>query len=79
MLERDIAQLRCPDCKSLNVKNSTDPFASKRLAKNWKKKRIPAKQIKNFGLQILKLEDTSRQHSKAFSRMNTNTYGNYKA
>lgn len=77
MLERDYGALRCPDCKSKTIKNSRDPFISKRLKKNLKKPRKQIKKIKNMGLQILILEDTSRTKKRAFAKVNTTNYKNY--
>ena len=78
LLDRDVAILHCPNCKSTHIRNSRDPFVTKKLKKNWAKPRKQLKKVKNFGLQILILEDTSRSASKGFSRCNTNTYENYK-
>jgi hypothetical protein len=74
LLDRDVNILRCPDCKSDKVNTTRDPFAPKRIKKNWKKPRKPETKIKNMGLQILVLEDSSRSASKGFRKCNTTKY-----
>lgn len=64
----------CPDCKSTKLRDRRDPFAPKRLKKNWKKPRKRQKKIKNMGLSYQTIQDNSRKQKKAFARMNTNTY-----
>ena len=75
MLNDDVVQaLKCPDCGSLNVKRSPNPFDTKRLTKSWKKPHKRSKKIKNMGLGSIPLEDNMRIQKKAFSRMNTKKY-----